>query len=421
MNVLMLTSDFYPAWGGIGTYVSELVHNLPDDLTMHVLTPKRLQLGKTKFNGTEAHEGLPKNVHVHHISAARDTFRHYLYFQLACRRHVPALIKEHNIDIIHSHNTMPDLFLSPRRLRTPVVTTIHTTLEGQAEAVRSCTGSNVLSLEDSERMTLLLGRGLTLLENHYYKGERSFITVSEWAKTEIAKEKHINPDKIRVIHNGITADRFASTTRQEAEQRLLASSLADSDEPRVLYFSRLIDKKGLTFLTDAIPRILEKCDAHFIFAGAGRKVELDLPREHYTYLGYVQEREKPYLYALADIFVLPSLYENCPISILEAMASRKAIVTTSVGGIPELIQHEENGLIIPPRSPEAITRAVVRLIEDKPLRERLGRNAARRAQTTFTSKRTADQTVQYYYEVLAEHATTRSSRKLKTNHAATAP
>ncbi|MGZ7179263.1 MAG: glycosyltransferase family 4 protein, partial [Halobacteriota archaeon] len=136
MNVLMLTSEVYPNWGGIGTYVMELVRNL-EDATIHVVTPKRTQLGGKTFNSNEERDKLPENVSIHYLGTAEDTFKHYLSFQLACRRSVPALINKYDIDIIHSQNTMPDLFCSPHKLGVPIVTTIHTLDNDRVPAILS--------------------------------------------------------------------------------------------------------------------------------------------------------------------------------------------------------------------------------------------------------------------------------------------
>jgi glycosyltransferase involved in cell wall biosynthesis len=311
-----------------------------------------------------------------------------------------SLVKKWDINLIHSQSAMPDLFVSPDRLAIPILTTIHTTIEGQVKATRS-SGGSFFRLDSSERATLLLSPILTFLENRYYEGDRHFITVSEWAKKEFVKEKGIDAEKVAVIHNGVDAERFSSVTKGEAEPRF--PELADISYPKVLYFSRLIDKKGINFLMKAIPNVLERCDAHFVFAGTGRAIQLDVPRENYTYLGYVEERKKPYLYALADIFILPSLYENLPISILEAMASGNAVIATSVGGIPELIKHRENGLLIQPKSDADIVEAVTTLVEDERLRERLVVNAKTTVATNFTTKSTVAKTLSYYAEVLARY------------------
>jgi glycosyltransferase involved in cell wall biosynthesis len=396
-------------WGGIGTYVTELVRNMPDDVTIHVVTPKRSQLGKTELSGhSEVLPEFPKNVHVHYVGTARDSFMHYFYFQLACRRIVPALVKKYHIDLIHSQNTMPDLLLSLRRLQIPIITTIHTTIEGQIKSIRS-SGSSFFLLESSERMSLLLSPLLKFLENQYYKRRCYFITVSEWAKNEFAKEKNIEANRIEVIHNGITADSFSSIRKSDAEQHF--PGLADIRFPKVLYFSRLVDKKGIRFLTKAIPKILSNCDAYFIFAGVGRELKLGIPEENYTYLGYVEEEKKPYLYALSDIFILPSLYENCPISVLEAMASGMAVIATSVGGIPEIIKHEENGLLIQPRSDDEICEAVTRLVENESLRLGLGINAKKTIRNNFAVESSTAKTKSSYGEMLANHAHYLASRE----------
>ncbi len=406
MNVLMLTPEFLPVWGGAGTYVVEIAKNMPQrDIQVHIITPKRIRFGSQLLATYDKLQKIPaENIHVHYIGQAKDTFIYNFTFQLNCWRNIYSLIKEHKIDIIQSQSAMPDLFISSKKVKVPIVTTIHTTIEGQINVIKS-SGSRFRQLEFSEKMTLFLSPFLKFLEDKYYDGDRYYITVSEWAKNQIIREKEIDAERIRVIHNGVDSDEFNPLKRKEAEKYFL--QLADVNVPKVLCLSRLIESKGLSFLIEAIPEILEKVDVHFIFAGPGKKPILNMPNGKYTFLGYVSHEQTPYLYALSDIFILPSLCENFPMSILEAMASECAVIATDVGGVPEMIDHNVNGVLIPPKDSESIAKATVNLIQDNNLRRNLGKKARKTVEDRFDWKNAAERTKQYYEEVLSNESLAR--------------
>ena len=89
-------------------------------------------------------------------------------------------------------------------------------------------------------------------------------------------------------------------------------------------------------------------------------------------------------FADAHLFLLPSLFEGTPLTLIQAMMSGLPIVTTSTCGMKDVIAHGESGLLVPIRSPDAIVEAVERLLSDRPLRERLGRAARERALAHYT-------------------------------------
>ena len=405
MNVLMLAPEFLPVWGGVGVYLVEITKDMPKDVEVHIVTPKRTRFGNQTIEAdTKLQEIFPENVHIHFLGKAKDTFIYNFTFQLNCWRHIYSMIKEYEIDIIHSQSAMPDLFISPKKVGVPIITTIHTTTEGQANTIRS-SGTKFSQLEFSEKMTLFLSRFLKFLEGRYYNSNRYYITVSEWAKKQIIREKKIDAGRIGVIHNGVNSDEFNPYKKKEAKKYFL--ELSEIDSPRVLFLSRLIESKGIRFLLKAVPKILEKVDAHFIFAGAGRTPSLNISKEDCTFLGYVPHEKTPYLYAISDIFILPSLSENFPISILEAMSSELAIIATNVGGIPEMITHGENGFLIQPRTSEDIVKSVVTLIEDGKFRKELGTNARKKVEKKFSWGNTIVETKRYYEEVLENETFTR--------------
>ncbi len=103
------------------------------------------------------------------------------------------------------------------------------------------------------------------------------------------------------------------------------------------------------------------------------------------WLGY-HPRPREILRA-ADLAILPSHYEGCPAALLEAMAERRPIAASRAGGIPELVRHEREALLVEPRRPEALAEAIGRLARDRALRERLAAAARARAEAEFSLER----------------------------------
>jgi glycosyltransferase involved in cell wall biosynthesis len=104
----------------------------------------------------------------------------------------------------------------------------------------------------------------------------------------------------------------------------------------------------------------------------------------------------------SDIFLLPSLWENCPYSCLEAMAAGRAIVASDAGGLPELIRDGDNGLLARTGDAASFVSALERLIEDAGLRERLGAAARRTVEASFTDVEIAQQSVACYRQCVEQ-------------------
>jgi len=117
-------------------------------------------------------------------------------------------------------------------------------------------------------------------------------------------------------------------------------------------------------------------------------------------LGHVSHEKMPHVYSISDVVVLPSLREGTPLVLLEAMACGKPVVATRVGGIPEIVKHGENGLLVRPKDIEGLSKAILTLLEDPDLREEMGKKARRRAVKEFDWDIKADEVIRVYKEVL---------------------
>ncbi len=400
MNIAFLAPEFLPNWGGAGSYAIELVKYLSKKHNVHVITLRRKIDNGSAYSDEKIKDFFDNRIHLHTISDANDTFLYNAAFQYSCFKYLPKICRENNIDIIHTDVPhMSDVILRSIKSNKNMVTTVHTIIEGHKQGILA-SGLNFWDMDASEKYTLALFPMLKLIQRLYLKKSPTIITVSNWMKTLL--EQNYNINGINVIHNGVDHKLF-SPERKSGDVRGLCT-----DKPIVLFSSRLTVAKGAQYLIAAIPKIIqENGDVHFVFSGAGAKepwVNLlekkGVDRRHYSFLGYLDYSELAGLYARARVFIVPSLYENLPIRILEAMSSQKAIVATNICAIPEAITHNENGILIPPGNSEAIVESITNLLQDKAYSEKLARNARKTVLEKFSWEKIGRETERVYENVM---------------------
>lgn len=120
-----------------------------------------------------------------------------------------------------------------------------------------------------------------------------------------------------------------------------------------------------------------------------------------TFVGRVDNDRMPELYRSADVAINPSLIDNMPNSVLEALASGVPVVSTDVGGVPYLVKHDRTALLVPPCAPERMAQAVLRLVQERGLAERLS-EAGRRLAEEYTWERLREKLFTVYTQVLEE-------------------
>ena len=180
-------------------------------------------------------------------------------------------------------------------------------------------------------------------------------------------------DRVRVVGNGISDTEVA---RESVRMRELCRC------PVVLYSGRFVDRKGIRELLQAIPTVLgELPEVRFVLIGGyggGAEIERTwlfdalLPyRSQVHFTGWLTPSEVAQWYCVADILVVPSWYEPFGMVILEGMLYGLAIAAAAVGGPAEILEHERTGILFPPRDAKLLAEAVLRLVKDLPLRERI--------------------------------------------------
>jgi glycosyltransferase involved in cell wall biosynthesis len=210
--------------------------------------------------------------------------------------------------------------------------------------------------------------------------------------------------RFAAIPNGVDLSRFASPV---PPCRLRSEFSIPGDAPLLGVVARLEPEKGHRHLIAAMPAILDESpDAWLAIVGEG--TEADALRAQAASLGIAGRvvftgRRDDVTAITADLTIalLPSLREAQGISILEAMALRRPVVAAAVGGIPEVITDGLDGLLVPPADPAALAAAVVRLIRDPGLRERIGEAGYRTVADRFSIDAQVRRVEEVYDEELA--------------------
>ena len=179
--------------------------------------------------------------------------------------------------------------------------------------------------------------------------------------------------------------------------------------PRVLYAGRLLWQKGLAEFVDAA-RLLraEAFPARFTVAGYGEAGNPDSVPEAtlaawqregiIDYLG--QRDDMPRVYADAQVVCLPSWREGVPLALIEGAACGRALVASDVPGCREIVRHEHNGLLVPPRDAASLAAALRRLLEDRATRQRMGAAGRELAQREFSLEQVISATLSLYERLL---------------------
>lgn len=211
------------------------------------------------------------------------------------------------------------------------------------------------------------------------------VTVSENTKKAIISEGKVNPSKVTTIHYGVDLTKYNRLNGHSKRDELNLSN-----HRIVGVVARLTDQKGHSYLIEAAPQIVKEFpDVCFVFVGDGPLRQLledqvhSLGLEsHFIFLGYRSDIKE--LLNSFDIFVLPSLFEGLPNVVLEAMACSKPVVATAVAGTPEAVIDGKTGYLVPSQNPEALAEALINLLEDEDLLEKMGREGRRRMETHFS-------------------------------------
>lgn len=230
------------------------------------------------------------------------------------------------------------------------------------------------------------------------------IAISEQMR-KVAVGAGVDSDRISVVYSGIDAKLVWSS---EGAQRVRERYLLSAEQPVIGTVANLFPRKGYEYLIQALTEINhKKPGVHCLIVGEGdetyRSKLLELVDKNglekvVTFAGFQQD-VLSYIAAM-DVFVLPSVMEGFGIVLLEAMAMGKPVVATTVGGIPEIVEDQATGFLVPPRDSSALAQKIIYLLENPSIREKLGQAGRTRVLDRFSVQHMALQLQDVYGEFI---------------------
>ncbi len=407
MKIAILTNEYPPhIYGGAGVHVTHLSRELMSlDGGEHLI--KILCFGDQQEAGDNLKvQGLKVNFSFPFQEPPLKKLMDTLY------RNILMAGTLEGVNIIHCHTWYTALAgcLLKQLLNKPLVLTTH-------------------SLEPHRPWKAeQLGAGYQVsswLEKTSYQNSDGVIAVSRSMREDVHELYGVPLDRVRVIHNGVDVDRYKPTFNQD----VLRTYGIDPDKPYILFVGRITHQKGIIHLLKAAQYFpaesqLVLCAADPDTPEMGREVarriqELTgrLGRQVIWISQFVPTAEIVPLYSQAALFVCPSIYEPFGIINLEAMACGVPVVGSAVGGIPEVVVHQETGLLVPlaPDHSEdhdipgaeafaqKLAEAVNFLLANPEKRREMGVKARQRVQEKFSWQQIARQTLDFYREIIESY------------------
>jgi glycogen(starch) synthase len=264
-------------------------------------------------------------------------------------------------DLLHGHDWLVAVAGDhlARRFRAPFVTTIHATEYGRHQG-----------WVDKHPQSHIHG-----VERWMANRAEPVVTCSAYMRDHVADIYGLEENRIGVIPNGIDPSELVPVDDLDR----LRARFAAPDQRLVLLVGRLVYEKGFQLALEALPALIERVrNVRFLVAGSGTH-EAELRRQahelgldaHGTFLGWIGDDVLHSLYRIADLTVVPSIYEPFGLVALEAMASDCPCLVADTGGLREVVPNEEVGLRFRSRDPASLAAMAERVLTDVALRERL--------------------------------------------------
>ncbi|HEV3228465.1 MAG TPA: glycosyltransferase family 4 protein [Solirubrobacteraceae bacterium] len=361
MTCCLILSWEYPpiVEGGLARHVRKLSEGLvQQDIEVHVLTR-----GDERMPAEEEREG----VLVHRVrepQRPRDLSEFVAWVEHMNADMLAAGVElgdRFAFDLVHGHDWLVAVAGDhlANRFRCPYVTTIHATEYGRHQG-----------WVDKHPQSYIDG-----VERWMANRAERVITCSHYMRAHVSDIYGLEEARVSVIPNGIDPLDLQPVDDLDTLRRRFAAP----DERLVLLVGRLVYEKGFQLALEALPGLIERVGGvRFLVAGSGtheaqlraQATELGLD-EHGTFLGWIGDDVLHSLYRIADLCVVPSIYEPFGLVALEAMASGCPCIVADTGGLREVVPHDEVGLRFRARDSQSLAQMVERVLTDTELRDRL--------------------------------------------------
>lgn len=387
MKILAILHGFGLKEGNVTGPFSEVLEKIAElGNEVHVVAPGP----KTETFRQKIGHGV---IFLHQIEKSNSLYKKLILFPRMALEGIK-IKKQYGIDVVHSHihglSAFVAMFIS-RMTGTPHA---HWHCEDLYRYYREALLDSGVIHAIRSYLTLVLGM----------KSANLIITCTDATLECDEKLFGISRNKFRKIPNSVSLERF----RPDAPTLDLIRRYNLKGKRVILYVHRLAIRKGPHYLMGALPKIRKKIDNTMcIFVGEGpeeenlKKLAKELEVDDMTiFAGSVPTGSLPPYFAACDVYVMPSEIEGFGRTLAEAMASKKPIVATRVGGVPEVALEDEIALLVPPKDPDALAEATINILTDKKLADKLASNGLKRAKKLYSHERIAKMFLEVFNELI---------------------
>ena len=297
---------------------------------------------------------------------------------------IPALIQAvqrapEDFDLVHCHSGEDIAVIliglaAAKRAGIPLVLTIHNSWNFTYRAAKN-----------TQRIRQTLGKKIEILGLRH---ANVICTLTKRTAKLFSEKANVDPQKIFVIPDMVDLTRFRSRKSFEEIKIFAKYYCIPKSHNYIVFHGRLVPQKGVIYLLRAVALLREQGDEFVvIICGDGPerpKLEKEAKRlklsKIIVFTRFIRHDDVPILLSIANIFILPSIFEEFGSTLLEAMAMRLPIVASRIGGIPEIIKHFKNGLLVPPMDAKSLANAISVLLHDSNWAHQLGEQAYRDVQ-----------------------------------------
>lgn len=417
LSILIISPDHpLEAGSGLGTHVFELATGLVEagcKVTVVAYTPYTsgvIHEAKVDFHLVSLGEGVSRPFDVDWFTDVTSALTTYCETLIANN--------EYRFDILHCHDWLS--FATAHNLRErfgiPLVGSFHLCQSAREK------------WEDALNKEIALHATLIEQEKVMCHDVDGLITVSQSMRDILTTVCNIPVDKVNVVYNGLDESFLEHVRLSHEEKQSLRRQYADEGEQIVLFVGRLEPRKGvLPLLASAVEVVQEVQGVNYLLVGGPAMNEpvksfqqvLHMRREHpqvwkrIRMAGKVPRKQLISLYQIADVVVVPSLYEPFGLVAIEAMSFGIPVVATAAGGLQEIIKHGKTGLLVSVHSlngfqkvdVSGLAKAQIDLLEDKELASRLGSAGQKDVRSRFTRSRMVGATWKVYTQTISRSKT----------------
>jgi phosphatidylinositol alpha-1,6-mannosyltransferase len=226
------------------------------------------------------------------------------------------------------------------------------------------------------------------------------ISISKFVEQRLSQFFGPERPNMFTVYDGVDAELFAPTV----DSASLRERLGLADKRVILYVGRMTEKKGVHHLLRAFSMASGQVPGlSLVYCGAG---SMDQPLrtmanelglgDKVVFAGAVPHQQLPAYYAMCDVLAVPSIKETLGLAPLEAMSCGRPVVASDTGGLPEIVEHLQTGLLVPPGDPASLAHALLVIIRDEELASKLGREGRIRVLERYTLGRCAEATIGAY-------------------------